>query len=187
MEVLKQADPRWAKKKLGTSTTSIAAAGCLATCYAQALRVLGIDEKATPAEVVDVGNATPGSFLRASIVQPVLSKALGIKASDPVASVQGAQAVRAHIVAGLAHGVVILHVDHDSHRAGGDIDGDHFVLAIGMSDATGEGWAQSITYCDPATGGLGTLDLRTMSGMASWGSPLRRYEVRSARALVVAA
>lgn len=180
MEVLKQADPRWAKKKLGTSTTSIAAAGCLATCYAQALRVLGIDEKATPAEVVDVGNATPGAFLRASIVQPVLSKALGIKASDPVASVQGAQAVRAHIIAGLAHGVVILHVDHDSHRAGGDIDGDHFVLAIGMSD-------DAITYCDPATGGLGTLDLRTMSGMASWGSPLRRYEVRSARALVVAA
>lgn len=180
MEVLRQADPRWAKKKLGTSTTSVAAAGCLATCYAQALRFLGIDEKATPSEVVDVGNATPGAFLRASIVQPVLSKALGIKASDPVAAVQGAQAVRAHIVAGLAHGVVILHVDHDSHRAGGDIDGDHFVLAIGMSD-------DAITYCDPATGGLGTLDLRTMSGMASWGTPLRRYEVRSARALTVAA
>ena len=180
MEVLRQADPRWAKKKLGTSTTSVAAAGCLATCYAQALRFLGIDDKATPSEVVDVGNATPGAFLRASIVQPVLSKALGIKASDPVASVQGAQAVRAHIVAGLAHGVVILHVDHDSHRAGGDIDGDHFVLAIGMSD-------DAITYCDPATGGLGTLDLRTMSGMASWGTPLRRYEVRSARALTVAA
>lgn len=180
MEVLKQSDPRWAKVKLGTSTTSVAAAGCLATCYAQALRVLRIDDDATPDEVVAVGKATPGAFLRASIVQPVLSKALGIKASDPVAAVQGAQAVRAHIVAGLAHGVVILHVDHDSHRAGGDIDGDHFVLAIGMSD-------DAITYCDPATGGLGTLDLRTMSGMASWGSPLRRYEVRSARALVVAA
>ena len=180
MEVLRQADPRWAKKKLGTSTTSIAAAGCLATCYAQALRSLGVDAEATPSEVVDVGNATKGAFLRASIVQPVLAKALGIAASDPVAAVQGAQAVRAHIVAGLADGVVILHVDHDSDRAGGDIDGDHFVLAIGIAD-------DLITYCDPATGGLGSLDLRTMSGMAAWGKPLRRYEVRSARALVRAA
>jgi hypothetical protein len=183
VEVLRQADPRWGKKKLGTSTTSIAAAGCLATCYAQALRFLGVDDDATPASVVEVGNATRGAFLRASIVQPVLSKALGLKASDPVASVQGAQAVRAHIVAGLdrsAPGVVILHVDHDSDRAGGDIDGDHFVLAIDISN-------DSIHYCDPATGALGSLDLRTMSGMAAWGTTLRRYEVRSARALVRAA
>lgn len=180
MEVLRQADPRWAKKKLGTSTTSIAAAGCLATCYAQALRFLSIDDEATPSEVVDVGNATPGAFLRASIVQPVLSKALGLKASDPVASVQGAQAVRAAIVEGLKHGVVILHVDHDSDRAGGDIDGDHFVLAVHVDDDV-------IVYTDPATGDRGTLGLRTMSGVAGWGSPLRRYEVRSARALRTAA
>ena len=180
MEILKQGDLRWAKKKLGKTTTTIGAAGCLATCYAQALRALGVDSSATPSEIVDVGNDTPGVFLRASIVQPVLAKALRLKAGDPVASVQGAQALRAAIVTGLKDGVVVLHVDHDMHRAGGDIDGDHFVLALSVAD-------ELITYADPATGKLGTLDLRMLSGVADWGSPLRRYEVRSARALRKAA
>jgi hypothetical protein len=175
VDILKQKDPLWAKVKLGKTTLTVGAAGCLATCYAQALRALGIDETATPATVV-AACVTANGFLRAGIVQPVLSKALGIHADDVVTAVQTAQVMRAVIVKGLERGVVILHVDHDHDRAGGDDDGDHFVLATRIE-------GDRIYYCDPATGSECWLDLRTMSGMAEWGDPRRRYEVRSARPL----
>ena len=79
------------------------------------------------------------------------------------------------LIEALKVGLAILHVDHDSDR-GGDEAADHFVLARRIE-------GDRVIYADPATGEEGSLDLRTLSGSAMWGSRTRAYQVRSVRPL----
>ena len=146
--------------RLGSST--VGAVGCLATCYAQAVRHLGIDDDFTPADVVE-----RGAFQGAAMIQATTAGRLGLVAGD-VHHV----AVRSALAAALSSGaVIVMHVDHR-----GDSAADHFVLATSV---TGD----DVDYADPATGKMATLSLSTLEGSTVWGSTAKTYRVRSVRQL----
>lgn len=163
---LRQGDPLWSKHKLGTST--IGRVGCLATVYAQAMRSLGIDDEATPVDVVE-----RGSFVGPSMVQQATARLLGLVADDVTRSTDVHRHMASVLTSALAAGdVVVMHVDHDSSKPDGDPEGDHFVLAL-------HGDLDAIVFADPATGNLERMSLQTLS--ADVGA--KHYLLRSVRPL----
>jgi hypothetical protein len=163
--LLRQGDPTWAKIHVGHSSKTMSAVGCLVTCYAQALRDLGVDPDATPLTVND-----RGVFVGAGLVQVATAKRLGLDV-DVVATTGTMPRLMQHVSYGLeAGGRVILHVDHDSAKVSGDAAGDHFVLARRL---TKEGYI----FADPATGREHLLDGSTLTANVG----LKSYLLRSAR------
>lgn len=163
---LRQGDPQWSKHKLGTST--IGRVGCLATVYAQAMRTLGIDDEATPVDVVE-----RGVFRGAAMLQLDTATRLGIVADD----VTHAADVHRSMVAVLAkamtaNSVVVMHVDHDSAKPDGDPEGDHFVLGLRIEDTF-------VYFADPATGNEERMNLNSLTANVS----SKRYQLRSVRPL----
>ena len=168
--VLRQADPAWSKKKLGSST--IGRVGCLATVYAQAARALGVDDDCTPVDVVE-----RGVFRGAAMLQADTAKRMGLVADDVTRADDVHRRMRDVLTAALAVGdVVVMHVDHDSSKPDGDPEGDHFVLALRIE-------GDVIVFADPATGDEERMDLRMLSCSVMWGTRARRYELRSVRPL----
>jgi hypothetical protein len=78
-------------------------------------------------------------------------------------------------------GCALLCVDHDLARAGGDADGDHYVLGVGWERPWQAQNAQRLIYLDPAVGRAGALSFVSLEGEALWGTPRRAYKVRSVR------
>lgn len=163
---LRQGDPLWSKHKLGTTT--IGKVGCLATAYAEAMRRLGIDDEATPVDVVE-----RGVFRGAAMLQLDTAKALGIVADDVTHAGDVHRKMRDVLVSALADGaVVVMHVDHDSAKPDGDPEGDHFGLALRIE-------GDVVVFADPATGDEERMSLATLTANV----PSKRYQLRSVRPL----
>jgi hypothetical protein len=200
-EVLWQGDHRWRSMLVGMSPTKrCGAVGCVLTAVAMARRILGLDAGATPASVQGRGlRHTPRVWApsSAAAVIPHLAAANGLTcAASPVLG--SAQDMRAAILDALTPGpdgragVALLHVDTDT--TDDDDAGKHWVLAHRAYLRDGKRTDGVVHYCDPATAGgrrapsgapagLDGLDLRTLSGIAMWGSTPRAYAVRAVRPL----
>jgi hypothetical protein len=163
--------------RLPGSTLPVTAYGCLAACYAQALRDFEVDPSATVRTVIDTTKGVPGIWKGGLPVQVLLAAHFGLTAGELVrAPPQPAQAMRAALVAALTAGLAILHVDHDETR-GGDVEADHFVLGRRIV-------ADRIYFADPATGEEDSLDLRMMAAPTMWSDGIPRiYQLRSVRPL----
>ena len=171
-EVLRQADPRWTKLKVGRSRSTMGAVGCLVTCYAQAMRELGVDLDADPRTVL-----ARGVFSGAAMWQQDTAKSLGLVADDVTRVTDVHRVMRTVLTQTLGKGdLVVMHVDHDSTKVKGDVDGDHFVLGLRIEDA-------DVIFADPATGRLERLDSRMLTCPVMWGTVVRPYQVRSVRPL----
>jgi hypothetical protein len=173
-ECLRQGDARWRSEILGDSqATTIGQAGCLLVCLAEArLRLLKVD--ADPVGLNTLGRLHR-CFSGAGAIVDKLAKQAGLACGVRIAG--DLEVMRAVIVqALLASGAVLLHVDHDSKRPGGDVAADHWVLGISL------GPDGRIAFCDPATGAIGHLGLASLSAPSGWRDK-RVYSVRGLRVL----
>lgn len=172
-DILAQGDPRWAKARLGEprSGSTIGASGCLLTAWAQALRVLKVDEAATPltvlAATLERPKGAPRIWFADQPVQVELGRFFGIAADELVRSPPELHGLMRKLVLSTlaAGGVVVLHVDRH-----GDGRGDHFVLGVAVD-------GDDVVYHDPAGGRVGRLVASTLAD--------ERYTVVSARALTL--
>lgn len=169
----KQSDPRWATLKLGRSKVSIGRSGCLLTVYAEISRMLELDvnQEPTPITLNKVAIAQ-NCFIGAGLVQSKLAHALGLDLGDLVT---GDDAIRKELTTvRTSDTVYVVHVDH-----GGSAAGDHFVtgflVAVDEKDAS----RNHMLCADPATGGVVTLSLSSLTGPALWGN--KTYRIRSIR------
>lgn len=183
MTILWQGDKRWGKAKLGEGGSTIGKAGCLLTCLAMAARVLHVDDEATPLTVQENAIKAGGRPFRgpAAIIHEV-AVASGMLVAGRVNEAEGQMALREAIAGAIAAGhVALLHVDHDEDRAG-DYDADHWVLATSVihGDAKDD---DVVIYADPATADEGTINMRTLAGIAVWAGKPRTYRVRAVRAI----
>lgn len=180
MKALGQGDKRWSKTKLGEGGSTIGVAGCLVTCIAQALREFAVDTEATPLTVQAKALAWPvRAFRGAAAVIAEVAAANGLRVAERVNEVEGQVMLAGVLASALKVGkLALLHVDHDVDR-GGDVDADHWVLAVEWREV--EGGDPVILYRDPATGDDGTLSGRTLTGPTVWGTKPRIYRVRAVR------
>lgn len=81
-----------------------------------------------------------------------------------------------------AGGCAVVHVDHDSQKASGDPEGDHFILAVELkTDAPAH-----VVCADPATGALEWLGADDLQGVVRWGRAVKSYAVRGVRPIYAA-
>ena len=167
-DILRQGDPRWGKRTIGRSaSTTIGAAGCVLTSVAMACRVLGVRAGATPLDCQARGVQRPGVWAdgAAGCVVPELARAQGLTVGEDIPGAGAAaptQPLRKLILEALdAGGVALVCVDTD-RATGGDVTGEHWCLAT-------EADSDTLWICDPATGGLERIVLRTLSGSVRWG------------------
>ena len=173
---LYQADSRWSTITLGAGPSTIGRAGCLLVCLVMAARRL----QTRPALIPPHANKAfqdaavyDGDRLRVHDAAPVLG--LVAPLSERVTGNPGSAQIKDTVRDAFgADGLAILHVDYDGDKPGGDIDGDHFILAVEMTPS-------SVVCLDPAVGRV-VLSWPMLEGLAVWGKTDRRlYCVVGAR------
>lgn len=171
--LIRQGDSKWKHDRLGDGTSTIGRAGCLLCCLTEAANRLGTIAHRDPRDVNVLGR-TAGAFSGSNALTEKLGRCVGLQV-DP--RIDGPADVLSKIVqAKLAmHKLLLLHVDHDSTKAKGDPEADHWVLAIEQN-------GNSIVYVDPATGALGMLSAASLFGESGW-SDKRPYKVMGVRAV----
>ena len=167
-DVLYQADSRWSQIALGSGPSTIGRGGCLLVCLTMAARRL----QTRPALIPPHANKQfqdaavyDGDRLRIHDAAPVLGllAPLSERVTGQPGSTQIKDAVRDAFG---ADGLAILHVDYDGDKPGGDVEGDHFILAVEMLPS-------SIVCHDPAVGRV-VLSWPMLEGLAVWGKTDRR-------------
>ena len=162
---------------VGLGIETFARVGCVVTSVAIALRLLGARAGAMPIEVQNRGLAAGGVWAKNSSACSVRGL---IDAQRDLISGQDFPGPGQHAAADSilriveatlkAGGVCLLHVDHDSDR-GGDILGDHWVVAYAIEDG--------FLFCsDPATARNEKLRLPDLTGDVLWGKKKRLYQAR---------
>lgn len=174
-ECMRQGDPRWRSEILGDGRSTIGQAGCLLVCIVEAAsRMKGGEKDPRP---LNTAGRVHRCFSGSGAIVDKLAKVAGLSCGPRV--VGDLELMRAMIVQSLlASSMVLLHVDHDSKRPGGDVEPDHWVLAISI------GPSGLIEYADPATGKIGKLDLASLSAPSGW-RDARAYSVRGLRVLTL--
>ena len=173
-ECLCQGDARWRSEILGDSThTTIGQAGCLLVCVAEAAqRMIGAEADPRP---LNTAGRVHRCFSGASAIVDKLAKVAGLACGPRIAGDVGV--MRSVIVQSLlAKSTVLLHVDYDSAKPGGDAAADHWVLALSVSPDA------KIIYADPATGKRGHISMASLSAPSGW-RDARVYSVRGLRVL----
>jgi hypothetical protein len=169
---LRQGDPRWRHLQLGLGKSTIGAAGCLLVATCEALTQLGVNGPTRPDDVNTLAR-TRGAFAAGRSGSPPakLARAVGLVVDDRrvrAAPTHTTLQMRDVILEALAAGGrVIAWVDHDSNKANGDAEGDHFVLIARVAE-------DDVIYIDPTTGEPDRLMSRTLTGVATWRKPQTR-------------
>jgi len=178
--VLFQNDKRWGSMLLGEGPSTIGKGGCLLTCLTMAARELGTHPGVIPPHVnqrLVAAGAFDGDLLRVhdaaealGLVAPLFERVSLDDDQKPAEREDLAAALSLAMKAGLA----ILHVDHDSAKARGDAQGDHFVLAVKLEKG-------DVLCLDPAVGRV-VLGYPELDGLAVWKpGDIRTYRVRAVR------
>lgn len=167
-DVLYQADSRWSQLRLGDGPSTIGKAGCLLTCLTMAARILGTRPALIPPhanKAFQDAAVYDGDRLRVHDAAPVLG--LLAPLSERVVGQPGDPHLKDALRDAFGQdGLAILHVDYDGTKPGGDVSGDHFILAAG--------WNPSTVLCnDPAVGRM-SLSWPLLEGLAVWGKTDRR-------------
>ena len=167
-DLLYQADSRWSTILLGAGPSTIGRGGCLLCCLTMAARRLQTRPALIPphankqfqdAAVYDgdrlrIHDAAPVLGLLAPLSERVMGRPGDPHIKDAIRDAFGAD------------GLAVLHVDYDGEKPGGDVDGDHFVLAVELTPT-------SVVCLDPAVGRV-TLSWPVLEGVAVWGKVDRR-------------
>lgn len=165
---LYQADNRWSQITLGAGPSTIGRGGCLLTCLSMAARILGTRPSLIPPhanKAFQDASVYDGDRLRIHDAAPVLG--LLAPLSERVASSPGDAHIKDAIRDAFgADGLAILHVDYDGNKPGGDVGGDHFILAV-------EKQPSAIICYDPAVGRV-SLSWPLLEGLAVWSKTDRR-------------
>lgn len=181
---LNQGDPAWRSLKAGRSRSrTIGQVGCVLTCYAQAMRIMGIDAEATPAsvqrralELWDGSEETaPFAGNTAAAFQVRLAAANGLTVGDRVNIIDGQRLWGELIGSFFYEGLCLMHVD--SIDDGRD-DANHWVLGVRLD---GQGDDAVVVYADPDGGYEGRLPLRTLQAPSPKGKPYAVQGVRRIR------
>jgi hypothetical protein len=186
-ERLRQNDPRWGDELLGFGKSTFGGAGCLMFDLLMAAHALEAKPRAFGPKDANDALKKAMAFSGSGLIIDVAAKALGLEAPKREMVMRSSVTEAAFtdaIVDALRRGLVILHVDHDSTRKGGDPEPDHFILAHAL--VTTEGGPLELECADPApreernrTVRLAWPELR---GLATWlPSDVRRYDVLSMR------
>ena len=172
-ECMRQGDSRWRSEIVGEGSHTIGQAGCLLVCVAEAAqRMIGAEADPRP---LNTAGRVHRAFSGSSAVIERLARAAGLACGPRIAG--DVAVMRSVIVQSLlAKSTVLLHVDHDSARPGGDAAADHWVLALSVSPDA------KIVYADPATGKRGHLSMASLSAPSGW-RDARVYSVRGLRVL----
>jgi hypothetical protein len=187
---LKQGDDRWSADLLGFGPSTLGGSGCLLVALCEAARILKVHAYLDPRELNTRGQAAKtfagvdkasGKWIvgiGSGALIPALAACAGLevdRSRRKEVAVVGADSVRTTIKTALGQGeLVLLNVDHDSTRKGGDEHPDHWVLAFAMT-------ADVVSFTDAATGKDGSLSLASLTGLARWGTPPRIYKVMVAQ------
>lgn len=169
-EPLYQSDRHWASLTLGEGPATIGRGGCLLLCLTMAARILGTRPSILPVhanlEFLDV-NAFHGDALVIHLAAPTLGLDAPLK--ERVKAPPGSGVLRDATEDALFSGsLAILHVDHDGDRPGGDVDGDHFILAHRIE-------GNRLLCMDPAVGRVSlTWPGLESAGEVLWGKEDRR-------------
>jgi len=169
--MLCQWDKRWRLTKMGGGLI-LGDHGCLLTTWADIVTDL-TGESLDPVAILTKAKAAGAITAGGLPYQVQLALVLKCAAPELVRSPpQPFDLMRQTIVDALASGGrAILHVDHDSAKAKGDFDGDHFCSARRIE-------GDVLVIGDPDGGEERRLDLQTLSGP---GAGTKTYIVRSAR------
>jgi hypothetical protein len=176
----RQNEAPWNKFRLYDDGPTVGSKGCTLTCVAQAVQEL-TDLVVNPeialytaqlvGALVDKNGRVPGALLNI----PLLAEQFNLIAPPGERTdmaKHGERAIRECLDHAFAKGMAILWVDHDRTRAGGDEQGDHYVLGLRIEDG-------AIVCADPATGTDCRINLGTLEGPAPWGR--RTYRVMGVR------
>ena len=164
-----QGDPRWGKRFLGNSSTTIGRAGCLLTTLVMASNTLLGDDLTPDAGNVLVTDA--GGFSGANLILEKAAAAFGLRAPDKDRIRKGSVVqMRAKIDDALRRGgFAIVHVDKDDNDV--TKTGDHFVL-IHSKSANGV-----YAAADSAPGKDTMIDAATLTGTAMWDKTPKHYTI----------
>lgn len=173
-----QGSPNWRDVKLGKGNATIGRAGCLLVCLTEAIRLLANRSQLLPTTVNDTAIAAE-AYVGSLIVLDKAARAYGLTADarDKVElplSVGNRQPLIDGIKRALGAGLGIIHIDHDSETPGGDVDGDHFILATCV-DALG------VVCLDPALAKETRLLLPTLTADVKWGAVPKHYKALCVR------
>lgn len=168
---LRQGDRRWRHLQLGQGKSTIGGAGCLLVTVSEAVHeVTGAPllPDALNAAAVEAGVYKPK---RSGVPPADLARFAGLVVDDRrvrAAPRHTTQQMRDVILEALAHGGrAIAWVDHDSDKANGDAEGDHFVLFARRAEA-------DLIYIDPMNGEPDRIMARTLTGVSVWRKPRTR-------------
>jgi hypothetical protein len=173
---IRQGDRRWRSDRLGAGASTIGGAGCLLCCVQEAARQLGTcaDDDPRP---LNAAGVDLGAFVASGAIVANLATCAGLRCGPRIAG--DVAVMRAVIVQALRSGArVLLHVDHDSTKPGGDDEADHWVLAVALD-------TRGVVYADPSTGEAGALPTETLQAPSTW-ADRRVFAVRAVRVLSVA-
>jgi hypothetical protein len=179
--IIRQADPRWSKDRVGDGAGTFAAVGCLVCCIQQAAMDLVDGALSDDPRIANMRGKEAEAFVGSSAIIEKLAAANGMHCTPRLTG--DVIVLRAHIIAALITGKkVLLHVDYDSSSPKGDEQGDHWILGRtyvtpSLSDTTGE-----IICADPATGREARITTATLRGESGWRDG-RDYVVTGVRVL----
>jgi hypothetical protein len=168
-----QSDPTWGHIEIvpGDNSSRLSRIGCAVTVIAEASKRL-TGGTVTPGTLVKMGRDA-GAFLGKLVVWQPLGKLVGVDCTIDegwVRNTRDSEVLKRAIKANMSglKAMCILHVDRDEKDD--DWRGDHYVLAIGLTD-------EVIYVADPAGGTIRELDFHGLVGASPRGAH-RPYRVR---------
>jgi hypothetical protein len=181
--LLKQNDGRWGQHVLGRRMSSagrtftIGGQGCLLTCLSMAVASLKQIVPVPPDQLNDM-LVTKGCFDGPLLYVEHAAREMGAKA--PNSERVRATTANTELVADAIkrcfddRKIAILHVDHDDGARGGDVFGDHFVVAFRRN-------GQTIVCGDPATATIVDIDATTVRGHTRW----PKFDAKTGKAAMI--
>lgn len=184
---MKQNDIRWRTDPVGFGPSTMGGSGCLIVALCKIAEKLRVHTYLDPRRLNELGrrakafagkNPATGEWevgRGSGALIPELARCAGLEVQRSRrlerARVGSLGVVREALKAALAQGeCVLLNVDHDATRVGGDEHPDHWVGAYAFAGDT-------VLATDAATGRDARISLTTLTGPALWGDPPRTYEV----------
>lgn len=174
MSIIRQGDPAWSHSPVGIGSSTFGAVGCLVCCIQQAALALVDGAITADPRIANMRGVDAGAFVGSAAIIEKLAEANHMLCGPRIDG--DAVKLRAIVIQALsAGGKVLLHVDHDSAKAKGDPEADHWVLAQRLEPS-------QVVCSDPATGAECRISTVTLDGPSGWKDG-RRYVVKGLRVL----